>query len=54
MINRIPGPIYALGEEPFLKPRPDPPLIQLHAVSSGPVVIKREKKSVPAPLYTGF
>lgn len=36
-------PACAVGEKPVSKPHPDPPLIQLHAVSSGPVVVNREK-----------
>lgn len=34
------------GAEPFPNPQPDPPLLQLRSVPSGPVTVTREQKSV--------
>lgn len=38
-------------EEPFLNTQSDPPLMQIHAVSLGPVTVTREKRLTPASSF---
>ena len=41
----VPCPLPS-GEEPFLNPHPAPPLTQLHAVPSGPVVVTEQSSAL--------
>lgn len=44
----VPRPDYSLNYEPFPNVQPDPPLVQLHAVSSGPITVTREQRLASA------
>jgi len=49
----VPVPSHSLSEPPFPNPQPEPPLIQLHAVPSGPICCHQREISATTSLQHG-